>query len=237
MGSIQMSRTGLFHSSHRLRSRGRVWALIAGIVAVLALAGGAADAFGGQSATGDQAFYPCDRCHPVTVDDAGNPSHPLPVDLKKHEITLEVHDVLGEDDTACLACHDDPSRNPGMLKLPDGSLVEVTGDVSRVCQTCHMEKYREWTDGIHGKDAPKCSAAGCHDPHTPSWIYMAPLPPFQGTGVEIKAVGAREPFQPLAGPPLDAAVFTPLWLVVMTGLGGLVVLSAIGYLVFGGRKR
>jgi hypothetical protein len=35
----------------------------------------------------------------------------------------------------------------------------------------------------------KCTAAGCHNPHTPSWIYVAALPPFQGTGIEVNAVG------------------------------------------------
>jgi hypothetical protein len=113
----------------------------------------------------------------------------------------------------------------------------VTGDVSQVCQRCHFEKYREWEAGIHGKDAPKCSASGCHDPHSPSWIYMEALPPFQGTGVEILAVGNRQPFQPLAGPPLAPRVFTPLWLSIVTGLGALLVLAVLGYLLLGKVKR
>lgn len=223
---------------HRRRSR-RVplgLAVLGAITFVLALTGPAAVS-AGQSSTGELAFYPCTQCHPVTVDAEGRPSHDLPIGMEKHRVTLEVHDVLGTDEAACLACHDDPSRNPGMLILPDGSLVDITGDVSRVCQTCHMEKYREWQDGIHGKGEPKCSAAGCHDPHTPSWIYMAALPPFQGTGVEIRAVGDREPFRPLAGPPLPPAVFTPSWLVVVAALGGALVLALLGYLVMGRRAR
>lgn len=194
-------------------------------------------AAGGQASTGESTFYPCDRCHPVTVNEAGQPSHPLPIGLEKHEITLEVHDVLGTDDEACLACHDDPTRNPGMLKLPDGELVEITGQVSKVCQTCHSTKYRDWEQGIHGKGAPKCTAAGCHDPHTPSWIYIAPLPPFQGTGLQVRAVSAREPFKPYAGPPPFTPVFTPVWLIVVSSLGAVLIVLLIGYLLQRRAKR
>lgn len=220
---------------HRRRALPRL--ILLGAITLVMVLAGATSALAGQSATGELAFYPCTQCHPVTIGADGQPSHELPIGMEKHEVTLEVHNVLGEGDAACLACHDDPSRNPGMLKLPDGSLVDITGDVSRVCQTCHMEKYREWQDGIHGKSQPKCSAAGCHDPHTPSWIYMPALPPFLGTGVEIHAVGDREPFKPLAGPPLPPAIFTPTWLVIVAGLGGALVLALLGYLVLGRRAR
>lgn len=216
------------------RQRGRLF-LAALVLFVAFLA--APYAFAGQSATGELAFSPCTQCHPVTLGSDGEPTKELPIGLARHQVELEVHDILGEGDAACVACHDDPSRNPGMLLLADGSLVDITGDVSKVCQRCHFEKYREWEVGIHGKDAPKCSAAGCHDPHSPSWIYMPALPPFQGTGVEVRAVADREPFKALAPPPLDPAVSTPLWMPIVTGLGALFVLAMIGYLLFGKAKR
>ncbi len=206
------------------------------IMAILLVA--ASSAYAGRASTGELAFYPCTDCHPVTLGADGKPTKPLPIDLKKHEIVLEVHDTLGKDDKACLACHDDPSRNPGMLILPDGSLEPVTGDVSKVCQRCHFEKYTEFELGIHGKREAKCTAAGCHDPHTPSWIYIKALPPFQGTGMQVKAVGSdREPFTPLAGPPVPPAVMTPLWLSVAASLGGLLAVVLLGYLILGGFKR
>jgi len=192
-------------------------------------------AFGGHASTGELAFYPCDRCHPVTLGADGKPTKQLPVGLKRHEITLEVHDTLGTSDKACLACHDDPTRDPGKLVLPDGSLVAITGDVSRVCQRCHGDKYRAWQQGVHGKREPKCTAAGCHDPHTPSWIYVPALPPFQGTGFEVHAVNARVAFKPLAGPPLAPPVNTPLWLVIVASIGGVAILSILGYLTLGRR--
>ena len=204
----------------------------------LAFSAASSSAFAGQASTGELAFHPCTNCHPVTLGPDGKPTKPLPVGLEQHEIELEVHDILGTDDQACLACHDSPTKNPGMLILPDGSLVDITGDVSRVCQRCHFEKYREWQVGIHGKREPKCTAAGCHDPHTPSWIYVAALPPFQGTGIEVNAVGTdREPFKPFAGPPVAPPVYTPTWLVIVASLGMVAVIGIIGYLVVGRAKQ
>lgn len=208
-------------------------------LAVFMLAGifFAPSAFAGRSSTGELAFYPCTKCHPVTLDAGGNPVPPLPNGFKKHTITLEVHDTLGKDEEACLQCHDDPSRNPGMLIAPDGSLIDITGDVSRVCQRCHFEKYREWQDGIHGKNLPKCTAAGCHDPHTPSWIYVAALPPFLGTGLEVHAVAEHEPFKPLAGPPVYPPVYTPLSLVIVASIGAVIGAGTLALLIMGRSKR
>jgi hypothetical protein len=203
-------------------------------VAVMVIA---SPAFAGHSSTGKAAFVPCTRCHPVVTDADDKPLRPLPNGFKKHEITLEVHDTLGKDEVACLACHDSPQRDPGKLLTPDGTFVDVTGDVSRVCQKCHFEKYREWKAGVHGKRAPKCTSGGCHDPHTPSWIYIAALPPFQGTGLEVRAVSKREPFKALASPPLPAPVATPLWLVIVTSLGGIVAAGLVTSLVLGRPKR
>lgn len=222
---------------HRSRWWGGV--VVAGtlLVAALAWAGVPARASAGQSSTGKQAFVPCTRCHPVTLGADGKPTKPLPNGFKKHEITLEVHDALGKGDQACLACHEPPTRDPGKLIAPDGTLVDVTGDVSQVCRRCHFEKYREWRTGVHGKKAPKCTAAGCHDPHTPSWIYVAALPPFQGTGMEVHAVGDRQPFKPFTAPPLPAPTATAVWLVIVTAIGAVVSASLLAYLLLGRSKR
>ncbi len=194
-----------------------------------------APAFAGKASTGELAFEPCTDCHPVVLGADGEPTRPLPNGFEKHEIELEVHDILGKGDAACLACHDDPAKNPGMLLTADGTKVYVTGDTPRVCQRCHFAQYQQWQLGVHGKNEPKCTSAGCHDPHTPSWIYIAALPPFQGTGVEVRAVGEREPFKPMASPPVAPPVYTPLWLAVMASLGVVVAGGIIGYLIFGRR--
>jgi hypothetical protein len=232
-----MSHSGATHlhgsQVHKPRMSRAAWVLVALVLGVTANLALSATAFAGHSSTGKPAFLPCTQCHPVTIGADGKPTRPLPNGMKKHEITLEVHDVLGKDETACLVCHDDPTRNPGMLKTPDGSLVDITGDVSRVCQKCHFEKYREWQSGIHGKRQPKCTSGGCHDPHTPSWIYVPALPPFLGTGIEVRAVSHREPFTPLASPPIPPAVVTPLWLVIIASLGALLIFAIVGYLTLG----
>lgn len=211
--------------------------IVLAALAVVCFAWAPANAYAGRSATGELAFHPCTRCHPVTTLPDGTLSHPLPGGFKKHEIVLEKHDILGVGEAACLACHDDPSRNPGKLILPDGSLVDITGAISRVCQRCHFEKYRQWETGVHGKGAPKCSAAGCHDPHTPSWIYVPALPPFQGTGMEVRAVSQREPFTPMASPPVAPDVLTPFWLLVLALSGAVLALALVGYLTLGRSKR
>lgn len=209
------------------------------ILAILLLSGAvsASPAVAGRSATGELTFYPCTRCHPVTLDSSGAPQPPLPNGFQKHSITLEAHDILGEDEAACLRCHDDPSKNPGMLLAPDGSLIDIKGDVSRVCQTCHFEKYQEWKQGVHGNDQPKCSAAGCHDPHTPSWIYVAALPPFIGTGTEVRAVSERDAFTPLAGVPVAPPVYTPVSLIVVVVIGALAGAGALSLLILGRAKK
>lgn len=190
----------------------------------------------GGAALGESLFYPCTSCHPV-VD--GRAAKRLPIDFKGHRIELESHDVLGEGGSACVACHEDPARDPGKLKLIDGSLGDMDSDddVARLCYRCHSEKYKEWTIGAHGKPTGKCTSAGCHNPHAPAWIYAEPLLPFVGTGFTARAVSDRQPFTPLAGAPEPAPVYTPWWLILATGVGGVVSAGLIGFITIGRRTR
>jgi hypothetical protein len=207
--------------------------LRSGVLAFLVMAGllfaQPPRALAGQSSSGTLLFYPCTKCHPVTVNAAGVPSHPIPIDFKGHGIKLESHDVLGTGSAACLVCHDDPSRNPGLLHAVDGTLVDVkTGDIALLCEKCHFEKYTEFRQGIHGKHFASCVVAGCHDPHTPGYIYIAALPPFLGTGFQVQPVGPdRVPFKPLMSPPLPPPTVNPTWYVVVTVIGLLVVLAIL----------
>jgi len=189
-------------------------------VALLLFAGGATPAIAvGQAASGELIFYPCTTCHPVT-DPAATAT--LPNGFEGHRIVLEGHDVLGEGSEACMVCHDDPARDPGKLKALGGGFVDAGGDISLVCATCHSGMYREWLDGIHGREQPTCTSAGCHNPHTPAWIHGKPLLPFVGTGFEVRAVSDRIPFTPLAAYPVKPPVETPswLWLATLVGAAG-----------------
>ena len=235
--AISISRAGNPATPDRPPLGAAVAAVAFTALALAALLALPTHAAAGRSATGEAAFLPCNQCHPVSVGADGKPTKQLPIGMEKHTIELEVHDTLGAGSTACLACHDEPTRDPGKLILPDGSLVDITEDASRVCQRCHFEKYRDWEVGIHGRGEEKCSAAGCHDPHTPSWIFVPALPPFQGTGMEVRAVSEREPFKPMASPPVHAPVETPTWLWVLTSLGVVVSGGALGFVIVKGRKR
>jgi hypothetical protein len=177
-------------------------------------------AFGGQAASGELHFYPCLDCHPVAPD--GTSAKPIPNDFEGHEIVLEGHDELGEESEACVVCHVDPAEDPGLLKVAAGGTVEITGDVALVCYQCHQEKYHAWQAGTHGKDEPKCSSAGCHDPHTPGYIYAEPLPPFVGTGFQFKILPESEPFIALPPPAPAPPTVTPTWFAVLALVGVLI---------------
>lgn len=189
-------------------------------------------AHAGQASSGQLLFYPCTDCHPVFINPAtGVPTKPLPNAFKGHQIVLRGHDKLGVGNDACLACHDSPSRNPGKLRTVDGSFVDITGDVALVCYRCHEDKYKEWKAGTHGKHKPSCVAAGCHDPHTPQFIFGSSLMPFTGTGFQFKSLSGRVPFMALMTPPLDPAVLTPWW---TSGLAviGVVTVGVLGVVIF-----
>lgn len=172
----------------------------------------------GKAATGEPLFYPCSACHPVTQRELAQ-GRTLPNGFTNHQITLHGHAALGEGDAACLACHDDPARDPGKLKLADGTFVDITGDVSRVCYRCHSALYREFVAGAHGAGERKCSSAGCHDPHTPGFIFAEGMLPFIGNGFQIPILSAATTFTPMAGPPVKAGHRDPEYLKVLAILG------------------
>ncbi|MBW6467634.1 MAG: hypothetical protein K0B85_00510 [Coriobacteriia bacterium] len=211
--------------------------IVLGVLALATLLPPAASAAPlGRAATGELLYYPCTSCHPLGLD--GRPTGANPNDFEQHQIVLEAHDTLGEGSVACLACHDDPTRDPGRLRVVGAGFVEAgSDDVSLVCYQCHSAQYQEWQDGIHGREQSGCTAAGCHDPHTPAWIYGAPLPPFTGTGFEVRVVSNRVPFTPLAGPPAPAPVETPFWLAIASAVGVLLAVGLIGLMVRGRHAR
>lgn len=210
------------HLRGTVRTRATASLLVLGfLVSILLLLEGSGVALAGKAAAGELFFYPCTKCHPV----GGTPAAARPNRFEKHQIKLEIHDKLGRGKAACLVCHDDPNSNPGMLKLIDGSLVDITGDVSRVCYRCHEDKYKEWKAGVHGKE-PRCTTAGCHDPHTPGWIAIDPLLPFLGTSIQVQVLPERKAFTALPPPSSPPPVETPLWLKLMA-LAGVVLAGGI----------
>lgn len=208
-----------------------------GVMLAFSLATASPSAFAGQASLGEPLFYPCTSCHPVTLGPGGLPTKPLPNAMRGHSVVLESHDRLGRGSAACAVCHEDAAKDPGKLKLIDGNLVDITGDVSGVCYRCHERKYKDWQAGTHGKRAEKCTSSGCHDPHTPAYVYAPPLLPFVGTGFQARAVSDRKPFVPLASAPVDPPVETPSWFVLAAALGMTVSAGIVGTLTLGRPKR
>ena len=197
---------------------------------VLSFATATAPALAGKPATGDSLFYPCDACHPVLAGKR------LPNRFKGHAIELEGHDKLGKGDKACLVCHEEPGKDPGKLKLIDGSLIDIKGDVALVCFRCHSAKYNEWKAGTHGKATTKCTSAGCHDPHTPQYVFGQATLPFVGAGFTAQVRSETTTFQPFAPPPLPHPTETPQALWALTGLA-LVGVGALTTSLIQGRPK
>src|SRR5659263_772170 len=91
-------------ADHSRRAR-RVPPLVTAFTVLLVLLGAflalTASAFAGQASTGELAFYPCDRCHPVVLGPDGKPTKPLPIGLEKHEICL-LYTSDAADDLLCV---------------------------------------------------------------------------------------------------------------------------------------
>ncbi|MGD0088914.1 MAG: hypothetical protein ABSE73_03260 [Planctomycetota bacterium] len=118
-------------------------------------------------------IFPCSGCH-----DEREPN-PTPRQLKKRhkEIVLK----HGDPDRWCTDCH--TLNNIDKLHLANGKLVDFT-ESYKLCGQCHGERLRDWKAGEHGKrtgswDGKKeyLLCATCHNPHSPKFQPLKPLPP------------------------------------------------------------
>jgi len=83
----------------------------------------------------------------------------------------------------CYNCHSIVDRNK--LVLHDGSLLGYE-QVVDLCAKCHGPTFRDWERGTHGKTLGSWDATlgemrrllctECHDPHSPAFPAMKPLP-------------------------------------------------------------
>ena len=115
----------------------------------------------------------CMDCHEI-ID-----SQPKSVGLLQHEDIKMSHGLNGR----CVNCHDPKNRDK--LTLRDGKQVGFS-ESPMLCAQCHGTTYREWQRGVHGKtlgywdatkgESKKLACVECHDPHSPSYAPMAPLP-------------------------------------------------------------
>jgi hypothetical protein len=118
--------------------------------------------------------HTCNECHKLLTPPAQEHT-PL---MQHTEIALN-HGI----NNRCFNCHDRSNRD--RLALHDGTLVSFN-QVPRLCAECHGTVYRDWQAGTHGKTMGSWDAASgnqhrlgcneCHDPHSPAYKPIAPLP-------------------------------------------------------------
>ena len=118
-------------------------------------------------------YFPCNDCHleikPV------NRRREL---VEMHEEIIFDHD---SENRWCLACHN--TNNRDSLVLAGGRPLGFD-ESYKLCGQCHGPKYRDWKLGIHGKrtgewDGQKqyLLCVHCHDPHSPKFKNLQPMPP------------------------------------------------------------
>ncbi|MFQ5514451.1 MAG: hypothetical protein ACE5FG_08410 [Myxococcota bacterium] len=119
----------------------------------------------------DDEYLPCSDCH-----------EDEPTNRRVRELEDEHEDtVLAHGDLWCLHCHDVDDRD--RLRRADGRRIEFA-ESWRLCTQCHPKKRADWEAGVHGKRmgnwwGPKeyWTCVACHDPHTPRFEPLEPMPP------------------------------------------------------------
>lgn len=120
-----------------------------------------------------EGIFPCMQCHSV-----------IPANPERRELENMHTDIVFRHDAEhrwCLDCHDKDDRD--QLRLANGALVPFT-ESYRLCGQCHGTQFRDWRSGIHGRrtgywDGSKryLLCVHCHNPHSPRFAALKPLPP------------------------------------------------------------
>lgn len=120
---------------------------------------------------------PCRACH--------GPEKDFPISFKRHEDLLIHTNVKlnhGGVRVWCLDCHHPDDRNH-LLPLSDGKPIDFEHSYL-LCGKCHGTKFRDWRNGIHGRRTGNWNGektyelcVSCHDPHSPKYKPIRPLPP------------------------------------------------------------
>jgi hypothetical protein len=116
----------------------------------------------------------CNDCHGL-VDLSRNDGQPL----VQHS-NIKLNHGLND---RCLSCHDREDRNRLVGRHGENL---AYADVAELCSQCHGPVFNDWTNGTHGKtlgywdstqgDSRKLTCTECHDPHSPAYQPMRPLP-------------------------------------------------------------
>lgn len=120
---------------------------------------------------------PCRACH--------GPEKDFEINWTREEV-LRVHSDIrlehGGIRVWCLDCHS-PLEREYLLPLSDGKPIPFERSFE-LCGKCHGTKYRDWRFGIHGKRTGHWNGektyylcTHCHNPHTPRFMPITPMPP------------------------------------------------------------
>ncbi len=122
-----------------------------------------------------EGIFPCSDCH---AD--------MEVNQNRRKLTEE-HTEISEsfnhasDQQWCLNCHNPGDRDK--LRLASGRLISFA-ESEVLCGQCHGTIYRDWKVGVHGKRTGEWNGkklyrlcVNCHNPHTPRFKKITPLPP------------------------------------------------------------
>lgn len=120
-------------------------------------------------------IFPCSYCH---ADFEPNPVRRELVDMHDDITAMFNHD---SENRWCLDCHD--LNNRDSLKLANGKLLDFK-ESYKLCGQCHGDKLRDWKVGVHGKRIGEWNGkkqyllcVHCHNPHSPKFKQIKPLPP------------------------------------------------------------
>lgn len=121
-----------------------------------------------------EGIFPCSDCH---SDMEPNPERR---ELEEHVEIAESFNHAS-DQRWCLDCHNPDDRDK--LRLASGALITFEESYF-LCGQCHGTIFRDWKAGVHGKRTGEWNGkkiyrlcVHCHNPHTPRFKQIAPLPP------------------------------------------------------------
>jgi hypothetical protein len=119
-------------------------------------------------------IFPCSDCH----DDME--PNPTRRELEEHTEIAESFNHAKEQ-RWCLDCHNPDDRDK--LRLVSGTLIPFEESYA-LCGQCHGTIFRDWKAGVHGKRTGEWNGkklyrlcVHCHNPHTPKFKPIEPLPP------------------------------------------------------------
>lgn len=122
-----------------------------------------------------EGIFPCSDCH---SDMEMNPERRV---LEDEHVEISEMFNHASDQRWCLDCHNPDDRD--MLRLANGDLVSFEESYN-LCGQCHGTIFRDWKAGIHGKRTGEWNGekqyrlcVHCHNPHSPKFKPIKPLPP------------------------------------------------------------